>query len=95
MLYSEINMPDGWWAFYITNKYEDRDGGDNLSVRVEKESDAKAFSEWRLPDVSCIKSYGFSEDDLMEIENFLRDNESIMWDMYREKEVNDDAPSVA
>ncbi len=85
MLYSKINMHDGWWDFYILRQYEDRDGGDNLSVRVEKESDENAFADWRLPDITCEKSFGFSEDDLLESENFLRNNESIMWDMYREQ----------
>ena len=85
MLYSKVNMHDGWWDFYIVRQYEDRDGGDNLSVRVEKESDSTAFADWRLPDIACEKSFGFSEEDLLESENFLRNNESIMWDMYREQ----------
>ena len=95
MLYSEMNTKSGWWRFYIVNRYEDRDGGDNLSIRVEKENDASAFSDWRLPDVSCTKSFGFSEEDLLEIENFLRDNESIMWDMVNRKEGTDHAAGAA
>lgn len=95
MLYGEMNMKDGWWAFYIVNKYEDRDGGDNLFIRVEKRENPDAFCEWRLPDVSCTKSYGFSEEDLLEVESYLRDNESIMWDLYQRKEVNNNAPGVA
>lgn len=95
MEYCKINMKDGWWVYYITNHYEDRDGGDNLSVRVEKENDPAAFADWRLPDISCTHSCGFTEDDLMEIENFLRDNESIMWDMVNQKEGTDHAAGAA
>ncbi len=95
MLYSKMNMHDGWWDIHIVNRYEDRDGGDNLSVRAEKEENPSAFAEWRLPDVACEKSFGFSEEDILELENFLRNNESIMWDMYARKGGMAHAPGVA
>ncbi len=94
MLYGKMYQNDVPWSFYITKLYEDRDGGENLAIRVEREDNPDAFSEWRLPDVACEKSFGFSEDDLFEIEKFLRNNESIMWDDYR-KELKKHAESIA
>ncbi len=85
MLYATDYVQGDAWMYYITKEYEDRDGGWNLSVRVERKKDVKAFAEWRLPDVVCDRTYGFSEQELLEMEEYLRDNESIMWDDYREE----------
>ena len=84
MLYSTLFRKGKTLEFYIVNQYEDRDGCMNLTVRVEEAEDRSHFCEWRLPDVSCYKSYGFSEDDIFGIERYLRNNESIMWDDWRE-----------
>lgn len=84
MLYSKILIKDDWWSFYVVRMYEDRDGGDNLLIRVEREKDAAAFSELRLPDNTCLKSFGFSEDEIYEIQDFLLYNSPLMWDDYRE-----------
>jgi len=83
MLYSkEYRNAKETWDCYIMKMYEDRDGGDNLLIRYEC---GNSFAEWRLPDITCEKSFGFSEDDLFEMEDYLRNNEVIMWDMYREE----------
>ncbi len=85
MLYARVYFKDDVWEYHITKEYEDRDGGSNLAVRIERKQDPRAFCEWRLPDVICDKSFGFSEQEILDIEDYLRDNESIMWDDYREE----------
>ena len=88
MLYARMYPKDDIWEIYILRQYEDRDGGQNLAVRVERRNNRAAFCEWRLPDVICDKSFGFSEQEIFDIEDYLRDNESIMWDDYREEVQN-------
>lgn len=84
MIYSKLFWDDKTLEFFIVNQYEDRDGCINLTVRVEESEDRNHFCEWRLPDVSCYKSFGFSEDDLFKIRRYIQNNESIMWDDWRE-----------
>lgn len=87
MLYARLYRDDVTTvAIYVVNRYEDRDGGDNLTVRIEKEQEPDSFCEWHLPDIFCYKSYGFSEEELAELEVYLQNNEIIIWDMYREYE---------
>ena len=44
------------------------------------------FSEWRLPCIANTKAFGFSEDDIMMQERYLRNNMPLIWEMAREKE---------
>ena len=83
MLYANIFTETGSIEFHAVREYEDRDGGKNLLMHIERSEDRKSFSDWRLPDISCIKSYGFSEDELFRIEDYLAANESIIWDDFR------------
>lgn len=46
MLYSRVYFDNDTWEFHILRMYEDRDGGQNLAVRVERNNDSKAFCEW-------------------------------------------------
>jgi len=89
MLYARVYLNNDAWEYHILRRYEDRDGGQNLAVRVERLQNPDAFCEWRLPDVICDKSFGFSEQELLDINEYLRDNESIMWDDYREAVAKD------
>ena len=84
MLYSINYEKDKTLEVHIMNEYVDRDGCKNLTVRVEEVEDRTHYSEWRLPDIFCYKSYGFSENDELDMENYLLHNESIMWDDWRE-----------
>ena len=85
MLYSTFLLKnDIHLNVYVLREYEDRDGGINLAIRIEQKGHAENFSEWRLPDVSCFKSFGFSESDTFKIEDYLTTNESIIWDDWRE-----------
>lgn len=85
MLYSTFFLKDNVYLnVYVMKEYEDRDGGNNLAIRIEQKDNEDNFCEWRLPDVTCLKSFGFSETDLFQIEDYLTTNESIIWDDWRE-----------
>lgn len=84
MLYALLFEPIGTLEFHIVREYVDRDGGDNLIVSVEKKENRQVCCEWILPDIFCRKAYGFTDDELFDIEEYLRDNESIMWDDWRD-----------
>jgi len=86
VLYAIFILKDGVYLnVYVTKEYEDRDGGNNLAIRIEQKEHEDNFCEWRLPDMTCLKSFGFSEDDLFGIEKYLTVNESIIWDDWREQ----------
>lgn len=65
---------------------EEKNGFDEISVHFERPNDTGFdFSEWKLPNNMCYKSYGFSEDELLEIEQYLRNNSFLIWEIAREK----------
>ena len=68
MLYSKIFTKKGTIEIHVVRQYEDR----------ERQSD------WRLPDIYCTHSYGFTEDEQFQMEDYLRNNEAIIWDDWRE-----------
>ena len=82
MLYAKLFVSDEPWSFYIMRYFEDRDGGEQLVMRVERGNDEDAFSEWRLPELFCAKSYGFSEMELGHIKNFLNNNQMMIWRLW-------------
>lgn len=45
------------------------------------------YSEWKLPCISNIKGFGFSEDEILEQERYLRNNSILIWEIAREKEM--------
>ena len=58
---------------------------ESIMVRFEKPIDTGfAFAEYRLPSRVNIKCYGFSEDELFELEDYLICNESLIWELARE-----------
>ena len=86
MLYSKVfYKKDVTWEFFVVKEYEDKDGGDNLVVRVEIQENPDSFCEWRLPDIFCYKAYGFSEEDLLRIKNYIRNNQMLMWSDFRKE----------
>ena len=84
MLYSKIFTKKGTIEIHVVRQYEDRDGGDNLIVHVECAEDRERQSDWRLPDIYCTHSEGFTEDEQFQMEDYLRNNEAIIWDDWRE-----------
>lgn len=86
MLYATFILKDNVYLnVYVMKEYEDRDGGINLNIRIEQKDAEENFCEWRLPDMACCKSFGFSELDLFKIEDYLTVNEAIIWDDWREQ----------
>ena len=59
---------------------------DSISVRFEGANDGGFdFAEGKLPNNLFYKSYGFSEDELMELEDYLRKNSFLIWEIAREQ----------
>lgn len=46
------------------------------------------YSEWKLPCICSMKAFGFSEDEIMQQERYLRNNAPLMWDIAREEMVH-------
>ncbi len=84
MLYSRNYEKDKTLEVYVVKDYVDRDGCMNLVIRVEEVENRDHYSEWRLPDIFCYKSYGFSENEEFKMQNYLTRNEAIIWDDWRE-----------
>lgn len=43
------------------------------------------FAEGKLPNCRFDKTYGFSEDELMELQNYLKNNAFLIWEIAYEK----------
>ena len=55
MLYAIFILKDGVYLnVYVTKEYEDRDGGNNLAIRIEQKEHEDNFCKWRLPDMTCL-----------------------------------------
>jgi hypothetical protein len=60
---------------------------DSITVRFERTNkNGFDFAEGKLPNNIFYKSYGFSEDELMELENYLLRNSFLIWEIAREQE---------
>ncbi len=57
-----------------------------LNVRFERPTEnGFDFAEGRIPHFSFNKSCGFSEDEMLYFEKYLKNNASLIWDIAREK----------
>lgn len=66
---------------------EEKNGFDEISVYFERPNGhGFDFAEGKLPNNMFYKSYGFSEDELLELEKYLRNNIFLIWEIAREKE---------
>lgn len=64
---------------------EDRDGFDSIVFRFERANDSGFdFAEGKLPENQIYKSYGFSEDELMQMQEYLRNNSFLIWEIAKE-----------
>jgi len=84
MLYGGVYKDDYLLEYHIVRMYETEDGAEQIIMRVEKNNDCRAFAEFRLPAKNCYKAFGFSEDELGEMERYLLYNEPLIWDDARE-----------
>ena len=59
---------------------------DSITVFFERANkNGFDFAEGKLPNNIFDKSYGFSEDELMELENYLMKNSFLIWEIAREQ----------
>ena len=59
---------------------------DSITVRFERARDNSFdFAEGKLPNNIFYKSYGFSECELLELEDYLRRNSFLIWEIAREQ----------
>lgn len=69
---------------------EERNGFDEICVRFERATEnGFDFAEGKLPDNQFYKTYGFSEDDIFQFENYLRNNSFLIWEMAKEQKAGD------
>lgn len=62
------------------------DGFDFLEAYFEKPKDGGfLYSKWILPDFKCTNSFGFSEDEILGQEDYLRNNILLLWEMAKDK----------
>lgn len=63
-------------------------GFETITARCERPNETGFdYSEWKLPCISNTKAFGFSEDEIMEQEKYLRNNSTLIWEIAREKEM--------
>ncbi|MCD8015419.1 MAG: hypothetical protein LUG99_20105 [Lachnospiraceae bacterium] len=67
----------------FSNIEPDRDGFEHISIRFER--DIIHFAEFRLPENQIFKSFGFSDDEIMQLSEYLRDNAPLIWEIAREE----------
>ncbi len=61
---------------------EERNGFDTITFRFERPTEKGFdFAEGRLPEMQFLKVYGFSEDELFEMEDYLRNNSFLIWEI--------------
>lgn len=65
---------------------EEHNGFEEITVRFERPNEnGFDFAEGKLPNNMFYKTYGFSEDELMCMEKYLRNNAFLIWEIAREK----------
>ena len=73
-------------VFTFSDIEEDKDGFDSISFRFERPNDTGFdFAEGKLPENRVYRCYGFSEDELMQMEEYLKDNNFLIWEIARER----------
>ena len=80
--YSTINNVILTFSDIKTNE----NGFETILARFERSNESGFdFTEWKLPCICNIKAFGFSEDEIMEQERYLRNNAPLIWDIAREE----------
>lgn len=75
---------------------EEKNGFDEISVYFERPNETGFdFAEGRLPEKQFYKTYGFSEEELLYLGKYLRNNESLIWEIARESGGETIAESIA
>ena len=71
-------------TYSITDHYTSPTTGEHVEMRIEKDENTDIYAEFTMPALHCHHAYGFSEDELFRIEQFLKNNAVLIWDMARE-----------
>lgn len=59
---------------------EEKNGFDEITVYFERpNNNGFDFAEGRLPENQFYKSFGFSEDELIKLNKYIRNNASLIW----------------
>jgi len=59
---------------------EEKNGFDEITVYFERPNDnGFDFAEGKLPENQFYKCYGFSEDELMKLNKYIKNNASLIW----------------
>lgn len=65
---------------------EDKNGFDSITFRFERSNEnGFDFAEGALPENQIYKTYGFSEDELMQMQEYLKNNGFLIWEIANEK----------
>jgi len=56
---------------------------DEIDFRFERPNNSGGFdfAEGKLPNNMFYKTYGFSEDELLELENYIKNNAFLIWEI--------------
>lgn len=67
---------------------EEKNGFDEITVYFERPNDnGFDFAEGKLPNTLIYKSYGFSQDELMQLEKYMRNNAPLVWEIATENNI--------
>lgn len=73
-------------VFTFSDIDEDKNGFDTITFRFERPNNhGFDFAEGTLPENQIYKSYGFSEDELMQMQEYLKSNSFLIWEIAGEK----------
>lgn len=65
---------------------EDSNGFEYIRFNFERENNSGFdFAEGILPALRFDKLYGFSEDEIFDLKDYLKDNSFLIWEIAREK----------
>ena len=70
----------------FSNVEEDKNGFDYITFRFERPNEKGFdFAEGTLPENQFNKVFGFSEDELMEMQEYLKNNSFLIWEIATER----------
>ncbi len=62
----------------------EKDGFEFIRVHFERPNgNGFDFLDMEIPGKVIYKSFGFSEDDIMDLKEYVRDNDSLIWEFAR------------
>lgn len=67
---------------------EDKDGFDVITFYFERENATGFdFAEGKLPENRIYKSCGFTEDELLSLQEYIKNNSFLIWEIANERSV--------